>query len=87
MIFKKTTTGDATLCDHMIDDVQNVFHRLVISKYRCSHAYCLIKLELLQFASNLFHFVSKVITYWVTIKLLHFGSIITFCGITHLLLS
>ena len=35
-----------------IVDVQNVIDR---SKYRCSHAYCVIKLELLQFASNLLH--------------------------------
>ena len=52
----KKTTDDATLHDHMIDDVQNMIDRFVISKYRCSHAYYLIKLQLLQFASNLLHF-------------------------------
>ena len=80
--FKKTTTttDDPTLRDHMIDDVLNVIDRFVISKYRRSHAYCLIKLELLQFASNLLHFALlwfitfglKVITFWVT-------EFITFC--------
>ena len=51
MILKKTATDDATLRDHMTDDVENLIDRFVISKYRCSHAYCLIKLELLHFAS------------------------------------
>lgn len=54
-IFKKTA-DDATLRNHMIDDIQNVIHRFLISKYRCSHAYYLLKLELLQFASDLLHF-------------------------------